>query len=75
MSTQSGHSDYNSGKGTGANDSSAQLETQAVEKDFFVKPGRRICISNLPPGANREDIFEFIEKKANAGASMLVNPS
>lgn len=75
LSTQSGHGGHQSSKESGATGSSEQPFSPAAKMDFFVNPGRRICISNLPPGATREDIHEFIEKKANAGASMLVNPS
>ncbi|KAB2570060.1 hypothetical protein DBV05_g11273 [Lasiodiplodia theobromae] len=50
--------------------SSGSNGPDAVRNDFLVNSGRRICMSNLPSGANDKDIQELVEKKANAGQSI-----
>lgn len=50
--------------------SSVSNGPDSVRNDFLVNSGRRICMSNLPSGANDKDIQELIEKKANAGQSV-----
>ncbi|GME65076.1 Nudix hydrolase [Neofusicoccum parvum] len=54
-----------------ANATSCQPDMPTAEReDFSINSGRRICISNLPSGADRKDIHELIDKKANAGGAI-----
>lgn len=60
-----------SGKIVSVKESSSETHTvTAKHNEFVIKPGRRVCISNLPSGAEAKDIEEIIEKKANIGHSM-----
>lgn len=63
-----GDNHLQSDKDTVMKDYSPEGDTPAAEPaDFFANSGRRICISSLPSGADRKDIWDLIEKRAGLG--------